>query len=542
MGSSGLSIEDFNEYSFSWYTEIYFSPVELLTPNPQTPSSGWTLSGAMISENTWSTVGSGTSLSWGVLFPNILPEIQNYTDATYSENTFSCTKNPCRINLNFDSIFSSSFPKSKYTCSVLLWSQKYTTCNPPQFEVSSSTDIIVTLTSQNSEKHQIFSIIFPETNTISGTFVSPPQNTPTLLNHSLSTATIPTQNSISNPDFSLPPILTIHSDGNYSWEYIWKSDTEIACLKTPCSLNLNASGSYSPQWKSLKYTWKFWSYGEKSWKNPGAIKLPSGIHDISLVVTDSLGNAVWRNISVFVPENLQDESAISTATRKSDASEKISSVLPDFSQLSPPELSIQNNSNIFLDNTHITCVTKNEYCSINLTLSGTHQGLLYSWKWDQEDEFISINPKSRSLSIWEHTLIITSKTTSGDIISQDAYTVTVQKANPPSSVSKTLKKTSITPKKKTTSSKKSSSAKKVSSTKSTKQTTTSKKNSSPQEQNATNTSSEILDIDSDTRSNQTFGFSLASLFLVSSYFYNQLRKDRIQANKYSHIKENSEIN
>ena len=52
-------------------------------------------------------------------FPEIIPVIQNYTNTTLSGEAFVCRETPCRLNLNFESIFNSRFSAGDYSCRVV---------------------------------------------------------------------------------------------------------------------------------------------------------------------------------------------------------------------------------------------------------------------------------------------------------------------------------------------------------------------------------------------------------------------------------------
>ena len=125
--SIGLKkLEKLNENSFEKYTKVTFSESD--SENHHDDSDD-------ISEN----------------FPTIFATLQRPITANISENQISCYEKPCKINLDFDPIFSADFPKKDFSCEVHIAGKKFQTCNPPATEITGESDILVKISRKNSK-------------------------------------------------------------------------------------------------------------------------------------------------------------------------------------------------------------------------------------------------------------------------------------------------------------------------------------------------------------------------------------------------------
>lgn len=125
--SIGLKkLEKLNENSFEKYTKVTFSESD--SENHHDDSDD-------ISEN----------------FPTIFATLQRPITANISENQISCYEKPCKINLDFDPIFSADFPKKDFSCEVHIAGKKFQTCNPPATEIMGESDILVKISRKNSK-------------------------------------------------------------------------------------------------------------------------------------------------------------------------------------------------------------------------------------------------------------------------------------------------------------------------------------------------------------------------------------------------------
>lgn len=87
----------------SWY--VRFSPKISEIPN--------TSSGSITPEGTISIPIFST------IFPEIIPTFQNYTNTTFSGDTFTCHITPCRLNLTLEPLFSPPFLLKDFSCQIL---------------------------------------------------------------------------------------------------------------------------------------------------------------------------------------------------------------------------------------------------------------------------------------------------------------------------------------------------------------------------------------------------------------------------------------
>lgn len=96
------------------------------------------------------------------IFPEIFPTLQRSTTAYLKENILFCHEDPCKINLNFEEIFSSEFDAKNFSCEIILANKAINSCNPPQSTFTAEAEIIFKLThkTKNSEKIQTFLVDF----------------------------------------------------------------------------------------------------------------------------------------------------------------------------------------------------------------------------------------------------------------------------------------------------------------------------------------------------------------------------------------------
>lgn len=371
IGSKKL--EKLNENSFEKYTKVAFSESD--SENHHDDSDD-------ISEN----------------FPTIFATLQRPITANISENQISCYEKPCKINLDFDPIFSADFPKKDFSCEVHIAGKKFQTCNPPATEITGESDILVKISRKNS-KWEIFSIFHVDFDS-----VNEDTKTPENKNQKPTKTEKPkiTPQSNRTTQYSTPPVISIDSDGKFEHMYEWKTDDEIVCFTATCAINLNANDTYSRENKALKYAWKFGEIAEFSRKNPPSVTFTAGKHDIFLTVTDSNGMFAMKQISVVVPEK-SDEN-IENIQKNSQKSEWKNWEKEEFEA---PELVLQNPAKFDIsDPENYVCQTNSDSCNINFSLSGAKKSFSYLWSWDDEEFFESTNPRAKTLTIGQHYLKI----------------------------------------------------------------------------------------------------------------------------------------
>ncbi len=98
-----------------------------------------------------------------IQFPEIIPKKQRSTTGNFSENTFTCEKEKCKINLNFEQIFNDNYPKKQYSCEISFQDTTRKNCNPPQWTLTGASEFNVKLTHKKSKKtkEKTFKIAYP---------------------------------------------------------------------------------------------------------------------------------------------------------------------------------------------------------------------------------------------------------------------------------------------------------------------------------------------------------------------------------------------
>lgn len=86
----------------------------------------------------------------GVIFPEIVPTYQNYTNTSHSGDTLTCVTSPCRVNFTLDPIFTGGLLAKSYTCVINYGTGQYDSCNPPQLYLIGTGSIEIILTHRAS--------------------------------------------------------------------------------------------------------------------------------------------------------------------------------------------------------------------------------------------------------------------------------------------------------------------------------------------------------------------------------------------------------
>lgn len=348
------------------------------------------------------------------IFPEINPVLQRSTTAELEDFRLFCDENPCKINLNFDEIFDKNFPKSDFSCEIILDDKKYSTCNPPQMTFSQDTSMIFRLVHTKTQKEK-FATFFVDFSLVEDKKEEKSQTEKNNQNQEKISKNKPkaenTEKITKNEEVKnkLPPVIRVDSDGKIEKIYEWADDEKIACFVSKCVINLNASATENPDNLRLKFLWKFANISESNRKNPTSVEFTSGQHEIILIVTDELNRIFEKKISVFVPteeEIIQEKNVKNSLENENNLPEKSE----DFEEVGfeIPEFVLQNPLNFTIENDEkYICYTKTANCSINLSLSEVSKNFSYSWLWNDEESMISQNPRSKSLGIGKNFLTLT---------------------------------------------------------------------------------------------------------------------------------------
>ncbi|MBC7503738.1 lamin tail domain-containing protein [Candidatus Gracilibacteria bacterium] len=345
----------------------------------------------------------------GVTFPEIIPTFQNYTNITHSGNILTCTTSPCRVNFTLDPIFTGSYLSRNYICEIRYGTGVYDSCNPPQLYLVGTGGIDISLTHKGSRETIYTSLL------VTQNIVGP-------ISAQLSTPSATLTTSIDTN----PPIVILEYDGKLKGYHEQVGDYEMNCYSLTCAINLTADRSYDPEGDKVRFLWYYGSNDIKITKDPGERKYGLGDHEIWLRVMDTTGNvaSIRYHIHVLGPkekeEKIKTEKKAKTAlvdknaqkgTKKGTKKKKSQKI----TFFDPPNIFLQNSKFIETDGRYI-CRTTAKSCSFNLALSGTLRGLTYTWTYDDGQVIISKNPKSKSLTIGAHTIVVTAAYGTGEAI------------------------------------------------------------------------------------------------------------------------------
>ncbi len=332
-------------------------------------------------------------------FPQIVPTIQNYTNTTLSGETFVCRETPCRLNLNFESIFTSQYPASGYTCQVRYAGSIENKCNPTQWNPTWPWEIEFILTHRAT--WQMSSKKFP------------------VLWNIISTNTTSSTPYTTRP---APPRANIALNGILSRSQI-HSGTNIECLSGTCSVNFDSTGSVLVSGVDYTYLWTSSGRVLSDRKNPWAFQFAPGSHRVLFTITDSVWQSSTAEYEIIVHlDTISDtDMSLAGATDSVKKSKKSKVVL-----FSPPSIIIDNPSDAIVPiEWWYRCVSTAKTCSINFSLADTVNDVEYRWNYAHEQaEFITTNPRSRAFSPWRYRLSISAYSTWGtDPIWTGEYTI-----------------------------------------------------------------------------------------------------------------------
>ncbi len=359
--------------------------------------------------------------SWSdisILFPDIFPTFQAYTNTTFSWDTFTCNTSPCRLNMTFDPIFTGSFLEKNYLCHIQYWADIYETCNPSQIYLTWTGDIEITLIEKYSweKKIKIFHIIqniYPE---------------------KLSPEIRKNEKWVEIPDIEAPiPILEL--DGKWKDYFYRISDTEMNCYSNTCSLNFTADRSYDPWGGKIQFLWIFDFNIISRSRDPGAHSYGLWDHIITLRVIDEAGNMseILYRLHVLgkptkeVKKKVKDEKNLSNKEEKaflkilSSLNTKLDKLENNidtkiikerkkkqkklkFTFFVPPEFILQWKTGIKISENEYHCISTKKTCKLNFTLTGTMSSYRYEWIFPNHSKFIWKNPKTIPFSLGKNMI------------------------------------------------------------------------------------------------------------------------------------------
>lgn len=352
-----------------------------------------------LSENESSGTGNTEFAHSGITFPDIIPIFQNYTNTTLSWDTFTCTTSPCRLNFTLDPIFNGSYIAKDYICKVLYGTGIYD-CNPPQLYLIGTGTIEIRLIHKSSQN-------------ISTRILQVTQNIPKSIIGDKQFNNSPIVTGIDKN----PPVALIEYDGKIKsyhdkiWEY------EMNCYSSTCTINLTAEKSYDPEWSEIHFLWYYGLNDIKTTKDPWERKYGIGDHMIWLRVIDTSGNVASIKYHIHVLWPREKEEVTITKKQRSKVSKNVhdgdekwktkkKKKLKKMTFFDPPKITLQKSKFKQEDNNTYVCYTLTKSCSLNLSLTGSQKGIVYTWKYDDGEIVVSKNPKSRSFAPGFHKIQI----------------------------------------------------------------------------------------------------------------------------------------
>ncbi len=391
--------------------------------------SWWTNTGELLTEtgvsntNNSSTfsgvIHSGSTFSWNISFPPIIPSLQSPTNALFSSGVFICHVIDCRINLTLEPVFSTWFLMKDFSCFFGTWEilALDADCNPNTYYFPSSWNIWVEFVSKanTSEKiSHIFPVIFEITN----------DQTPNI--------SVIWNSQIEDHN---PPVIILERDGKWKSYYEEIGEYELNCYSLTCAINLTAERSYDPEWSPLRFLWMYDFAHPSESKDPWERKFSLGDHDIWLRVMDASDNmseihytlhVLWEKEKVETIIKARESQTKKEKIEKTPKKEKKKKVSKSMTFFNPPELILQNSDSQNKRYDGLTCITTETTCVFNFTLSNTIKKMIYTWQYDNEKPIISNNPRSLSLSPWIHTLHLSaSYEWEGEPIWHETYAIKV---------------------------------------------------------------------------------------------------------------------
>jgi Lamin Tail Domain len=390
----------------------------------------------LLSNDSWVILHpSGT----GGVFPEVLLTIQNYTNARYESWAFFCTEIVCRINLNFEPIFTRSMKSTNYNCHIVFGTGEYQSCNPPQFTFSQSWSIQFILTEKATNIEQLYQYEVFYTPMIQWTT---------------------SQSFIAWMIDTTPPVIIVEMDGKWKDSFEQIGDTELNCYSFTCGINLTAERSYDSEWGKIRFIWLYDGTNSSESKDPWVRYFTIGDHDIWLRVIDASGNAshIHYKLHVYPPKektSIEEKKAKKGKTKtassvdalkKKKKKKKPKKLKMDF--FDAPEWKIQSSGSLIRDGNSIFCTTKTKYCSINLTLTNPESWILYTWIYPDGTEITSKNPRSFRFDLGKWSVRLIASNQEWQILSQESFFIHVKKSIAPKkkrkkSVKKIKKKISI---------------------------------------------------------------------------------------------------
>ena len=392
--STGSIAPSANSYSGNTETGIIGQSGNILS-NTEISESG------SIQYSTWESNSTGNTQPWWiVLFPEIIPSIQNPTNATFASWFFDCTnQDPCRINVTFDPIFTGSFQAKNYTCTVITESGSIASCNPNTLYFSTWGLFGFRLTSKaypDEFKEISWNIVYKKTELISEIWIQGignSNNTGSYESNTWSSQTGEIQTEIQFPEI----IPTFQNYTNTTF-----SGNTLTCTTSPCRLNFTLDPIFTGSFQAKDYTCEVF-YGTGKYDcNPSQL-YPIGTGSIKVDIIHK--SSQEKRSKVFeIIQNTQLPTWWNTTNSTSQTSVWVADKNPPIIILEF-DGKMKSYHEIIWEN-EINCYSLT--CSINLTAEQSYDpentSIRYLWYYWPNDIKTTKDPGERKYGIWTHEI------------------------------------------------------------------------------------------------------------------------------------------
>lgn len=352
--------------------------------------------------NTWENTSTGIIQTGSlVLFPEIIPTLQNPTNATFTSWFFDCTnQNPCRINITLDPIFTGAYFAKDYTCTMITETGSIVSCNPNTLYFLTGGSLGFRLTSKlyPEESKEVFWNIAFEAQKIITEWEGQIIDNWTNNSGSSNENTWYTQTGEIQSEIQFPEIIpTFQSYTNATF-----TGNILTCTTGPCRLNFTLEPIFTGSFQSKDYTCKieYWT-GIYNTCNPSQLYL-IGTGSIQVSITNKTSQkSIYKTFDII--QNIQ----LNTWWTSSSYNQS-SEWIPD---KNPPIIILEFDGKLksyheIIWENEINCYTLT--CSINLSAERSYDpensNIRYLWYYWPNDIKTTKDPWERKYGIGTHEI------------------------------------------------------------------------------------------------------------------------------------------
>ncbi len=369
--------------------------------------SGTIQTGSIISQDSWNNTSDSTIT--GAIFPEIYPTIQYPSNVLFTWGIFDCTgRNPCRINISFEPIFTGWFLERDYTCEITTTSWSLFTCNP-NTQYFSSWDILTFRITKKSDPNQSRSITW-EIIYKSIDIISQELETNTSISYSISwtESTGASQPEITFPDIS--PTFQNYTNTTHSWDI-------LICTTSPCRLNFTLEPIFTGAYIAKEYTCEvLYGTGRYDCNPPQLYLIGTGSVEIRLIHKST------QKDSKRILQVVQDIPIPLVAINQKNTP------LDSFPDKNPPIVILEYDGKLKSYHDQIWEYEMDCYsftCAINLTAEKSYDpewwAVHFLWYYGLNDIKTTKDPWERKYWLWDHIIWLRVIDASGNVTSVKYY-------------------------------------------------------------------------------------------------------------------------